>query len=27
MELPTASEPLSGLSFYVTDAAMAKLRP
>jgi hypothetical protein len=25
-ELPTAAEPLSGLSFYVTDAAMAKLR-
>jgi len=25
-ELPMASEPLSGLSFYVTDAAIAKLR-
>jgi hypothetical protein len=25
-ELPTAAEPLAGLSFYVSDAAMAKLR-
>jgi hypothetical protein len=25
-ELPTASEPLAGLSFYVSDAAIAKLR-
>jgi hypothetical protein len=26
-ELPAAAEPLNGLSFYVTDAGMAKLRP